>query len=170
MSKTLFEKIWDDHLVQDLGDGFGLIFVDRQLLTELATPQFDQLEKRGLPLRHPDCTFAISDHTVPTLRRRRAGDRAVPIAGPRAMREKSARYGFMHFDVDHPIAGHQQRHRAGNRAGAARHDVHRARQPFLHGAAHSAPLAWASCAGDVLHTLATQTSILKKPPTDADHD
>ncbi len=50
MGRSLFEKIWDNHLVHDLGDGFGLIFVDRQLLTELATPQFDQLEKRGLPL------------------------------------------------------------------------------------------------------------------------
>jgi len=39
--KTMFEKIWDAHLVQDLGDGYGLIFVDRQLLTELAAPDID---------------------------------------------------------------------------------------------------------------------------------
>lgn len=50
MGKSLFEKIWDSHLVEDLGDGFGLIFVDCQLLTELAAPQFDQLRRRGMPL------------------------------------------------------------------------------------------------------------------------
>ena len=99
MGKALFEKIWDKHLVHDLGDGFGLIFVDRQLLTELAAPQFDQLEKRGLPLLYPECTFAVSDHTVPTLRNGKASATERATSWTRAMREKAGKirlYAFRH--------------------------------------------------------------------------
>ena len=65
MPKSLFDKIWERHLVHDLSDGFGLIFVERQLLTDLSTPQFDQLEQRNLPLRHPAGPHlaAISQHS-----------------------------------------------------------------------------------------------------------
>src|SRR5438309_11305341 len=101
MGKTLFEKIWDRHVVHDLSDGFGLIFVDRQLLTELATPQLDQLEARGLPLRHPAGTFAISDHTVPTLRIAAQQSASRANSWTRAMRAKADKYGFVHFDVSH---------------------------------------------------------------------
>jgi len=163
MGKTLFEKIWDSHLVQDLGDGFGLIFVDRQLLTELATPQLDQLEKRGLPLRHPHGTFAISDHTVPTLRP--VGERQASRANSwtRAMRAKADKHGFTHFDVDHAAQGISS-------VTAPEIGLVHPGTTFTVLDSHSCTVgalgaaAWASCAGDVLHTLATQTSILKKPP------
>jgi 3-isopropylmalate/(R)-2-methylmalate dehydratase large subunit len=164
MGKALFEKIWDAHLVRDLGDGFGLIFVDCQLLTELAAPQFDQLEKRGLPLLHPECTFAVSDHTVPTLRKPgtvSAAERAT--SWTRAMREKAEKCGFTHFDVDSPMQGISSV--TGPEVGLALPG-----STFTVLDSHSCTVgalgvaAWASCAGDVLHTLATQTSILKKPP------
>ncbi len=163
MSKTLFEKIWDRHLVRDLGDGFGLIFVDRQLLTELATPQLDQLEARGLPLRHPAGTFAISDHTVPTLRT--AAQQATSRANSwtRAMRSKADKYGFVHFDVDHQAQGISS-------VVAPEIGLVHPGMTFTVLDSHSCTVgalgavAWASCAGDVLHTLATQTSILKRPP------
>jgi 3-isopropylmalate/(R)-2-methylmalate dehydratase large subunit len=163
MSKTLFEKIWDDHLVHDLGDDFGLVFVDRQLLTELATPQFDQLEQRGLSLRHPECTFAISDHTVPTLRQ--GADRLTSRVNSwtRAMRDKSIKHGFTHFDVDHQAQGISS-------VVAPEIGLVLPGTTFTVLDSHSCTVgalgaaAWASCAGDVLHTLATQTSILKKPP------
>lgn len=163
MSRTLFEKIWDNHLVHDLGDGFGLIFVDRQLLTELATPQFDQLEQRGLPLLYPECTYAVSDHTVATLRSgaNHSSDRA--NSWTRAMRAKAEKFGFVHFDVDHPMQGISS-------VTAPDIGLVLPGSTFTVLDSHSCTVgalgaaAWASCAGDVLHTLATQTSILKKPP------
>jgi 3-isopropylmalate/(R)-2-methylmalate dehydratase large subunit len=163
MGRSLFEKIWDNHLVHDLGDGFGLIFVDRQLLTELATPQFDQLDKRGLPLLFPECTFAVSDHTVATLRS--SAERAAPRANSwtRAMREKSEKFAFTHFDVDSPMQGISS-------VTAPEIGLVLPGSTFTVLDSHSCTVgalgaaAWASCAGDVLHTLATQTSILKKPP------
>jgi 3-isopropylmalate/(R)-2-methylmalate dehydratase large subunit len=162
MPNTLFEKIWDAHLVHELGDGYGLIFVDRQLLTELAAPQFDQLEKRGLPLLHPECTFAISDHTVPTLRERAERFTSRANSWTRAMREKSMRHGFTHFDVDHEAQGISS-------VSAPEIGLVHPGSTFTVLDSHSCTVgalgaaAWASCAGDVLHTLATQTSLLKKP-------
>lgn len=163
MGKTLFEKIWDSHLVDDLGDGFGLIFVDCQLLTELAAPQFDQLKRRGLTLLHPECTFAVSDHTVPTL----LADGAAPAhranSWTRAMREKAKEFAFTHFDVDSRIQGISS-------VVAPEIALALPGTTFTVLDSHSCTVgalgaaAWASCAGDVLHTLATQTSILKKPP------
>lgn len=162
MGKSLFEKIWDSHLVEDLGDGFGLIFVDCQLLTELAAPQFDQLRRRGMPLLHPECTFAVSDHTVPTLRASGAvpADRA--NSWTRAMREKAAEFAFTHFDVDSGMQGISS-------VVAPEIALALPGTTFTVLDSHSCTVgalgaaAWASCAGDVLHTLATQTSILKKP-------
>jgi len=163
MARTLFEKIWDNHLVHDLGDGFGLIFVDRQLLTELATPQFDQLAQRGLPLFFPECTYAVSDHTVATLRSgtNSTSDRA--NSWTRAMRAKAEKFGFVHFDVDSRMQGISS-------VIAPEIGLVLPGSTFTVLDSHSCTVgalgaaAWASCAGDVLHTLATQTSILKKPP------
>jgi 3-isopropylmalate/(R)-2-methylmalate dehydratase large subunit len=162
MGTTLFDKIWERHLVHDLGDDFGLIFVDRQLLTDLSTPQFDQLEQRGLPLRHPAGTFAISDHTIATQRpsAERASSRA--NSWTRAMRAKSEQHGFTHFDVDHKFQGISS-------VAAPEIGLVHPGMTFTVLDSHSCTagalgaMAWASCAGDVLHTLATQTSILKKP-------
>jgi 3-isopropylmalate/(R)-2-methylmalate dehydratase large subunit len=163
MGRTLFEKIWEAHLVHDLGDGFGLIFVVRQLLTELAAPQFDQLEKRGLPLLYPECTYAVSDHTVATLRS--GADRITGRANSwtSAMREKAQKFAFTHFDVDHKMQGISS-------VVAPEIGLVLPGSTFTVLDSHSCTVgalgaaAWASCAGDVLHTLATQTSILKKPP------
>lgn len=163
MAKALFEKIWDAHLVHDLGDGFGLIFVDCQLLTELASPQFDQLEKRGLPLLYPECTFAVSDHTVPTLRSGAPGGASRATSWTRAMRAKAEKFRFTHFDVDNRMQGISS-------VVAPEMALALPGSTFTVLDSHSCTVgalgvaAWASCAGDVLHTLATQTSILKKPP------
>ena len=64
MGNTLFQKIWADHVVHEHGDGFALVFVDRLLMTDLTTPQLDQLGQRKLPLRYPAYTLAVSDHTI----------------------------------------------------------------------------------------------------------
>ncbi len=73
MSKTLFEKIWDSHIVVD-EDGRSLLYVDRHLIHEVTSPQaFDGLRLNSRKVRRPDLTFATMDHNVPT------SDRSLPI-------------------------------------------------------------------------------------------
>lgn len=67
MAKTLFDKIWDRHLVRDLPDGTSLIYIDRHLVHEVTSPQaFEGLRLTGRPVRHPELTFSTMDHNVPT--------------------------------------------------------------------------------------------------------
>src|SRR6059036_1558069 len=64
--RTLFEKIWDEHVVTD-GDGRALLFVDLHLVHEVTSPQaFDGLRAAGRRVRRPDLTLATMDHNVPT--------------------------------------------------------------------------------------------------------
>jgi 3-isopropylmalate/(R)-2-methylmalate dehydratase large subunit len=65
MPRTLFEKIWDAHVVRDLGDGWALLHVDRHLLHDLSgPPALAKIAKRGLAVRNPELTFAVPDHAV----------------------------------------------------------------------------------------------------------
>ncbi len=67
MKKTLFEKIWDRHLVKVLPDGMSLLYIDRHLVHEVTSPQaFEGLRLSGRTVRQPKLTFATPDHNVPT--------------------------------------------------------------------------------------------------------
>lgn len=67
MPKTLFEKIWERHLVRDLPDGTSLLYIDRHLVHEVTSPQaFEGLRLSGRQVRHPELTFSTMDHNVPT--------------------------------------------------------------------------------------------------------
>ncbi|MBL8047192.1 MAG: 3-isopropylmalate dehydratase large subunit [Chthonomonas sp.] len=67
MAKTLFDKVWDDHVVTDLPGGGTLLYIDRHLVHEVTSPQaFDGLREQGRPVRRRDLTFATVDHNVPT--------------------------------------------------------------------------------------------------------
>ena len=67
MPQTLFDKIWDAHLVARRADGRDLIYIDRHVLHELHAPHaFEKLEKQQRPVRRPDLTFSMQDHTVAT--------------------------------------------------------------------------------------------------------
>ncbi len=67
MASTLFDKVWDEHLVADLPGGGALLYIDRHLIHEVTSPQaFDGLREHGRPVRRPDLTFATADHNVPT--------------------------------------------------------------------------------------------------------
>lgn len=67
MAKTLFEKIWDQHVVKILGDGTALLYIDRHLVHEVTSPQaFEGLRLTGRGVRRPGLTFATMDHNVPT--------------------------------------------------------------------------------------------------------
>jgi 3-isopropylmalate/(R)-2-methylmalate dehydratase large subunit len=67
MPKTLFEKVWDRHVVTELPGGGFLLYIDRHLVHEVTSPQaFDGLREKGRRVRRPDLTFATVDHNVPT--------------------------------------------------------------------------------------------------------
>jgi 3-isopropylmalate/(R)-2-methylmalate dehydratase large subunit len=75
--KTLFDKIWDAHVVESMEDGTCILYIDRHLLHEVTSPQaFEGLRVAGRRVRRPDATIAVTDHNVPTT------NRSQPIAEP----------------------------------------------------------------------------------------
>ena len=74
MARTLFDKVWDAHVVERLPDGTCVLYIDRHLVHEVTSPQaFEGLRLAGRPVRRPDATVAVADHNVPT------SDRSLPI-------------------------------------------------------------------------------------------
>jgi len=100
MGRTLFEKVWDEHVVADLGGGMALLHVDRHLLHDLGGSQaLAELRARDLTVRNPELTFATPDHVVGTVPRTRATrDWAVKLVD--ALRAETARAGVRLFDLD----------------------------------------------------------------------
>jgi 3-isopropylmalate/(R)-2-methylmalate dehydratase large subunit len=77
--RTLYEKLWDAHVIREAGDGRSLIYVDRHLVQEVSSPQaFEELRRENRTVRRPDAHLAVADHAVPTRRRDQ------PIADPQA--------------------------------------------------------------------------------------
>ena len=72
MARTLYDKIWDAHVVEERGDGVCLLYIDRHLVHEVTSPQaFEGLRLAGRQVRRPDATLAVADHNVPTTERSR---------------------------------------------------------------------------------------------------
>ncbi len=66
--RTLFDKIWDSHVVERLPDGTCVLYIDRHLVHEVTSPQaFEGLRMAGRKVRRPDCTIAVADHNIPTV-------------------------------------------------------------------------------------------------------
>jgi 3-isopropylmalate/(R)-2-methylmalate dehydratase large subunit len=81
--RTLYEKIWDAHIVEHRDDGTDLVYIDRHLVHEVTSPQaFEGLRAAGRPVRRPDLTLAVPDHNLPTTARVDAAGHRVPIADP----------------------------------------------------------------------------------------
>jgi 3-isopropylmalate/(R)-2-methylmalate dehydratase large subunit len=81
--RTLYEKIWDAHVVDRRDDGTCLIYIDRHLVHEVTSPQaFEALRVSGRPVRRPDLTLAVPDHNLPTTARMDATGHRIPIADP----------------------------------------------------------------------------------------
>ena len=75
MPKTLYDKIWSDHLVHQQDDGTSLLFVDRHLIHEVTSPQaFEGLRNSKRNVRHPNLTLAVVDHNIPTTDRSKGID------------------------------------------------------------------------------------------------
>src|SRR5258708_17207411 len=163
MSRTLFDRVWDAHVVRDLADGVALLYVDLHLVHEVTSPQaFAGLKREKRSVRRPERTLATVDHTAPT------GERSVPIADPVAARQVDAlstnarEFGIELFDLDSPGQGIV--HVIGPELGAT--------QPGMvivcgdsHTSTHGAFGAFALGIGtsEVEHVLATQCIVMKKP-------
>jgi 3-isopropylmalate/(R)-2-methylmalate dehydratase large subunit len=79
--RTLYDKIWDAHVVERREDGTCLIYIDRHLVHEVTSPQaFEALRLTGRKVRRPDLTLAVPDHNLPTTARRDAAGQRIPIA------------------------------------------------------------------------------------------
>ncbi len=161
--RTLFEKIWDDHVVQSDPDGTDLLFVDLHLIHEVTSPQaFEALEMSGRIVRRPDLTLATIDHGVPTA------DRHLGILDPLSKKQidtlitNCERSGITLFDINDPRSGIV--HVIGPEQGLT--------QPGAtivcgdsHTATHGAfgALAFGIGTSEVEHVLATQTLPQGKP-------
>src|ERR1700741_168796 len=74
MGKTLYDKIWDDHLVDEQPDGTCLLYIDRHLVQEVTSPQaFEGLRLAGRKVRAPEKTLAVVDHNIATTPDRAQG-------------------------------------------------------------------------------------------------
>src|SRR5215467_5060273 len=83
--RTLFDKIWDNHLVHQQDDGTCLLYIDRHMVHEVTSPQaFEGLRSAGRKVRRPDLTLAVADHNVPTK------DRDKGIADPESRDQVAA--------------------------------------------------------------------------------
>ena len=97
--RTLYDKIWDDHLVANNEDGTSLIYIDRHLVHEVTSPQaFEGLRMNGRKVRAPERTLAVVDHNVPTT------DRSLPNPDPEsaiqiaALGENTRDFGIEYYD------------------------------------------------------------------------
>ena len=89
--RTLYEKIWDAHVVERRDDGTCIVFIDRHLVHEVTSPQaFEALRLAGRKVRRPDLTLAVPDHNLPTTARRDAKGARIPIADPQSAAQLEA--------------------------------------------------------------------------------
>jgi len=162
MPKTLYDKIWEDHLVHEQTDGTSLIYVDRHLVHEVTSPQaFEGLRLQKRKVRRPEFTLAVPDHNVPTTDRSKGIDDEESRIQVDTLRNNCKEFGVELFDVNDKRQGIV--HIIGPEQGFT--------QPGTvivcgdsHTATHGAfgALAFGIGTSEVEHVLATQTLIQKK--------
>jgi len=162
MSLTLYDKIWNEHLVHQQDDGTALLFVDRHLVHEVTSPQaFEGLRNSGRKVRHPNLTLAVADHNVPTTDRSKGiadNDSRIQVD---TLNANCKEFGVQLFGMDDKRQGIV--HIIGPEQGFT--------QPGTvivcgdsHTATHGAfgALAFGIGTSEVEHVLATQTLVQKK--------
>ena len=106
MALTLFEKIWNDHLVDEEPDGTCLLYVDRHLVDEVDSPQaFSALRQSGLRVKAPEKTLLVVDHSVPTSDRRKPNPDPESAAQISYFAENAKLFGLEYFDELDPRQG-----------------------------------------------------------------
>ena len=160
--KTLFDKIWESHLIHEEDDGTGLIFIDRHLVHEVTSPQaFEGLRNAGRKVRRPDLTLAVADHNVPTTDRSQGIDDEESRIQLEALDKNCADFGLELYGMGdirqgicHVIGPEQGFTLPGTTLVCG--DSHTA----THGAFGS--LSFGIGTSEVEHVLATQTMIQRK--------
>ncbi len=169
--RTLYEKIWADHVVEQRDDGTCLIYIDRHLVHEVTSPQaFSGLRANGRAVRRPDLTLAVPDHNLPTTARRDAAGRRLPIADPEsaaqldALTRNTADFGIDYIDALAPAQGIV--HVVGPEQGFTLPGTTLVCGDS-HTSAHGAlgALAFGIGTSEVEHVLATQTLLLGQSKT-----
>jgi 3-isopropylmalate/(R)-2-methylmalate dehydratase large subunit len=105
-AKTLYDKIWNDHLVTDNKDGTSLLYIDRHLVHEVTSPQaFEGLRMAKRPVREPKRTLAVVDHNVPTTDRTKGIDDPESALQVETMAKNAAEFEVEYFDEMDPRQG-----------------------------------------------------------------
>jgi 3-isopropylmalate/(R)-2-methylmalate dehydratase large subunit len=165
MGKTLFEKIWERHVVREMPDGSALLYVDRHLVHEVTSPQaFEGMRDSGRKVRQPALTFSTMDHNVPTTADRMNIEDPISRAQVEALRNNCKEFGIKLYDLGHDYQGIV--HIIGPEMGLTVPgltivcgDSHTS----THGAFGS--LAFGIGTSEVEHVLVTQTLVQRKPQT-----
>ncbi len=106
MGKTLFDKIWDRHVVNHIADGPDQIYIDRHYCHEVTSPQaFDGLRRRGIGVFRPERTFCSPDHNIPTLGQDRPIEDPVSRHQVETLTRNASEFGLEYFGVGHPKNG-----------------------------------------------------------------
>lgn len=106
MSKTLFDKIWDAHIVAPVDGGSDVLYIDRQFIHEVTSPQaFDGLRKRGIPVYRTDKTIATADHNVPTINQHLPIQEALSKFQVDKLTENCAEFGVELYGLGHQYQG-----------------------------------------------------------------
>lgn len=168
---TLYEKIWDAHVVERRDDGTCLIYIDRHLVHEVTSPQaFEGLRANGRRVRRPDLTLAVPDHNLPTTPRVDVAGNRLPIADQQsaqqlaALERNVAEFGIDYFGataaeqgIVHVVGPEQGFTLPGTTLVCG--DSHTS----AHGALGA--LAFGIGTSEVEHVLATQTLLLSQSKT-----
>ena len=106
MKQTLFDKVWDSHVVKSINNGPDVLFIDRHMIHEVTSPvAFLGLKNRKLPVLYPERTFATADHNTPTL------NQHLPVADPlsrnqlKALEENATAHGISYWGLGHKKNG-----------------------------------------------------------------
>ena len=165
MAKTLYDKIWDAHLVEERPGETPLIYVDRHLIHEVTSPQaFEGLRLAGRPVRRPDRAIATVDHNVPTTANRLVIADAIAAKQMDALRTNCADFGIPLYDVQSPEQGIV--HVIGPELGVTKPGM-----TIVCGDSHTSThgafgaLAFGIGTSEVEHVMATQTLPQDKPKT-----
>src|SRR2546430_3738435 len=101
LAKTLFENLWQQHVVHEDPDGRALLYIDLHLVHEVTSPQaFEGLRLNGLRVRRPDLTVATVDHNVPTTSNRNIISDPIAAQQIETLRRNCREFGVQLFDID----------------------------------------------------------------------
>ena len=105
-AKTLFEKVWEAHIVDSLPDGPDVLYIDRHLIHEVTSPQaFAGLEQRGRSVFRPEKTLATADHNVPTLNQHLPIQEMLSRQQVEKLTQNCERHGIDLYGLNHPYQG-----------------------------------------------------------------